>query len=99
MPFTVGETGSTKDISTRQQLLKTWTSASEVAKMPHFKVLNWCTSGLAGLGLSLCASLIPPFLLLLAVNYNKGSDFMLAGEACADCDESQVRQFFSELAD
>jgi len=41
VPFTIGETGSTQDISTRQALLKAFTSTEQTSKMPHFKLLNY----------------------------------------------------------
>jgi hypothetical protein len=44
------------------------------------------------------AAAMPYYKVLNWFNYDKGAHFMLGGEACKDCDRSQVRSFFEELA-
>lgn len=92
IPFTVGETGSTSDISTRQQLLENWTSQETAQQMPCLKVIVSLYS------IAFCSGFQCLGILQNWFNYNKGSDFMIGGEDCFDCDRSQVRGFFDRIA-
>lgn len=95
IPFTVGETGSTSDISARQQLLENWTSEETAEKMPCLKVI---VSPSSQASCTLSGALMRRRLVQNWFNYNKGSDFMIGGEDCSDCDRSQVRGFFDRIA-